>query len=126
MKEQRNQRSLPELVTYAVSLIVLVIMIGGLSALWLSGSNEPPSFGVQSKLGDIEQRGEAYYLPIAVTNHGDQSAQEVAVDVTFGKETRSITLALIPGGATRSGTVVFTDDPTAGEVTTEVVSFISN
>ncbi len=126
MKAKSSQRSFPEFVTYAVSLAVLVIMIGGLSGLWLRGSNDPPSFGVQSQTGDIEQRGDAYYLPIAVTNHGDESAQEVTVDVTSGEETRSLTIALIPGGATRSGTVVFAKDPAASVVTTEVVSFISN
>ena len=120
-----RQRSLPEVVTYAVSLAVLVLLVGGLGYVWMSGSNASPSLEVEPRLAEIEQRHDAYYLPIAVTNQGDQSAQEVAVEVTVGEETRSFTIGLVPGSATRIGTVVFSENPADGEVTTKVVSFIA-
>ena len=65
-----------------------------------------------------------YYQPVSVTNNGDQTAQEVAVDATIGEDTRSFMIAIIPGGATRSGTVVFAENPADDQVTSEVVSFI--
>jgi len=113
-------------VTYVVTLVVLSILVGGLGYLWLGGSNAPPSFEVEAHFGDIEQRNSVYHLTVSVTNQGDQSAQEVVVEVAFGEESRSFVIALIPGGATRSGTVVFTENPVDREITTEVTSFITS
>lgn len=114
------------MVTYIVSLAVLILLIGGLSALWIIGGNDPTSFEIQAQLSEAEMRENAYYLPVAVTNLGDQSAQEVTVNVISGDETRTFSIALIPGGATRIGTVVFSRDPAVSGVKTEVVSYISS
>jgi uncharacterized protein (TIGR02588 family) len=125
LNEPERQRSFPEFVTYAVSLAVLALLVGGLGYVWMRGDDAPPLLEIELGLGDIEQRNEAWYLPVSVTNHGDQSAQDVVVEVALGEETRSFTIALMPGGATRAGTVIFSTDPAKGDVTAEVVSFIS-
>lgn len=55
-----RQRSFPEFVTYCVRIAVLVLLVGGLSVLWLSGKDDLPSLQVEYRLEDAEQRTDAY------------------------------------------------------------------
>jgi uncharacterized protein (TIGR02588 family) len=76
--------------------------------------NEPPI--IEVKLGATENRAGAYVIPVTLQNLGDQTAEEVAVEVTLlnGEEeveSAELTIAFLPRQSTRSGWVTFTTDP---------------
>jgi uncharacterized protein (TIGR02588 family) len=69
-----------------------------------------------------------YYLPVAVTNRGGRTAEEVLImaELVTGEgppETAEFVIDFLAGGETGEGTVVFPADPSAGELTVRVVSF---
>jgi uncharacterized protein (TIGR02588 family) len=78
----------------------------------------PPRIEVQ--LGTPEQQSNRFIVPVSVTNHGDQTAQGVTVEVVLendGKEEESgeFTVQFLPRHSTRKGWVPFKTDPRQAE-----------
>lgn len=78
---------------------------------------------IEIRLGEPEQRGAEYVVPVVVSNRGNLTAEGVQVEVTLegaggaggagGAETErgEFTIAFLPRRATRSGWVAFRTDP---------------
>ena len=82
-------------------------------------------------LVELSKDFESYYLPVAVTNRGGRTAEEVVVQAEVAESDGSsqaseFTLDFLAGGETREGTAVFATDPSAGELTIAVASFQSS
>lgn len=93
----------------------LVFVLGltlvlGLAAFFtreaLSGPPAPPSLGVE--LEPAREEGDQVLVPVQVHNAGDESAEEVVVEVRLGDGPGTgFTIDHLPGGATREGVVTF-------------------
>ena len=127
--EQRG-RSAAEWTTLAISIILIVGLVALVTYVSINGGNEPPIVEAKPLPAEMRHEGESYYLPVTVTNRGGRTAQEVLIQAELvgsdgSSEETDFTLDFLAGGETREGTVVFTADPSTGELTIAVASFQS-
>ena len=120
-------------VEWTVFIVGLVLVLFALSYLVYEGAtmgNDPPS--IEVKLGTPEQRTHNFIVPVTVTNHGDETAEGITVEVTFentggggdGEPVRGeLTIAFLPRRSTREGWVAFQQDPRAARLNARVLGY---
>ena len=128
---RQRERSAAERTTLAISIVLILVLLALVTYVSISGGNEPPIVEARPLNQEIRREGESYYLPVAVTNQGGRTAEEVVVQVELAgrdgsSEASEFTLDFLAGGETREGTAVFATDPGAGELTIDVASFQSS
>jgi uncharacterized protein (TIGR02588 family) len=126
--QERSGRTVAEWTTLSISVSLILGLIALVTYVSISGGNQPPSVEVRPLVQEMRHEGETYYLPVAVTNRGGRTAEEVMVmaELVAGEgppETAEFALDFLAGGETTEGTTVFATDPLAGELTVRVVSF---
>jgi uncharacterized protein (TIGR02588 family) len=126
----QRERSVAERTTLAISIILILGLVGLVTYVSINGGNEPPIVEAKPLPAEMRHEGESYYLPVTVTNRGGRTAQEVLIQAELvggdgSSEETDFTLDFLAGGETREGTVVFTTDPSTGELTIAVASFQS-
>ena len=126
--EERNGRSVAEWTTLIIGVVLIVGLVGLVTYLYVSGGNQPPAIVATPLDQEIRHEEGAYFLPIAVTNRGDQTAEDVMIqaELAAGQEAPEMsefTIDFLAGGETEEGTAVFSTDPLAGELTIDVASF---
>ena len=124
-------RSAAEWTTLAISIILIVGLLALVTYVSVTGGTEPPIVEARPLDQEIRHEGESYFLPVAVTNRGGRTAEEVVVLAELtgsdgSSEASEFTLDFLAGGETREGTAVFATDPSAGELTIDVASFQSS
>lgn len=123
-------QSTAEWATLGLSVAIVLAVVALVTYQYLTGGGETPVVNARPLLEDARRQGDRYYLPVAVANSGDLTAQDVRVQVALAPrdgaapETAEFTLAYLAGGATKTGTVTFRGDPAQGEVRIESVSFV--
>jgi uncharacterized protein (TIGR02588 family) len=129
-QEETGQRgrSGAERTTLAISIILILGLLALVTYVSMTGGNEPPIVEAKPRDQEIRHEGESYYLPVAVTNRGGRTAEEVVVQAELAgsdgsSEDSEFTLDFLAGGETREGTAVFATNPLAGELTVDVASF---
>lgn len=125
-KQSLLSSSVPELVTFYVSLAIVGLIIGLIVYCWVRGENRPPILSVS--LEPQQQIEGQYYLPFTVKNGGDQTAEavEIIAELTGKndlKETGNQQIDFLSGGETTSGAFVFSSDPQQGVLVTRVASY---
>jgi uncharacterized protein (TIGR02588 family) len=101
----------------------VAVLVGILTVDQLRGPGREPRLTATVRQEEVRQEGEAYYLPVEVTNRGDLAARDVRVLVTLGAplgaggagggeaEVAELQLDFVPGGGRVGGTAVFRQDP---------------
>jgi uncharacterized protein (TIGR02588 family) len=120
------QKNWLEWSVFAVGLLLVASVVAYLAYDAATLGDSPPRMQVQ--LGAPEQRDGAYAVPVSVTNHGDQTAEGVLVEVVLERgqeqEQTQFEIAFVPRGSTRRGWVMFQTDPrSADQVTGQVLGF---
>ncbi len=117
-------RNRAELVSLGISLTLLIGVIAAVSSLWLSPSVNPPQFTIQRGVIRSDD-GNAYYLPLTLTNDGDATAAQVMVegslDTGDSEELSSTTFDFVPARSAVEGVLIFSQEPT--DVRLRVVSY---
>ncbi|HZH32864.1 MAG TPA: hypothetical protein VEY11_19000 [Pyrinomonadaceae bacterium] len=119
-------------VEWAVFVAGLALVLSALGYLIYDGAtmgSDPPS--IEVRLGTPEARAHNFIVPVTVTNHGDETAEGVAVEVLLesgvgGMEESArgeLTVAFLPRRATREGFVAFRQDPRAARLTARVLGY---
>ena len=121
-------RSTAEWTTLGISITVVLGILGLITYLYVSGGGEPPSIMVETKIRELRSEANGYYLPVEVVNEGDRTAEEVRVEAeldtgTGQPETAEITVTFLAGGERVTGTFIFSEDPSAGDLTVQAVSY---
>jgi uncharacterized protein (TIGR02588 family) len=129
--EGQRRRSAAEWTTLAVSIFLILGLLALVTYVSMTGDNDLPIVEAKPLPAEMRHEGESYYLPVAVTNRGGRTAEEVVVEAKLAgrdgsSEASEFTLDFLAGGETREGTVVFATDPLAGELTLGVASFQSS
>jgi uncharacterized protein (TIGR02588 family) len=127
----QRRRSGAEWTTLGISIILILALLALVTYVSMTGGDEPPIVQARPLDQEIRHEGESYYLPVAVTNRGGRTAEEVVVQAELAgndgsSEASEFTLDFLAGGETREGTVVFATDPAAGELTIDIASFQSS
>lgn len=78
----------------------------------------PPT--IEFRLGEIRASKQHFIIPVSVTNQGDETAENVQIEVILEKggkelERAEFQIAFLPRGATREGWVTFQADPRTAE-----------
>lgn len=112
------QKNWLEWVVFAIGLILLFSTLGYLIYDAATLNETPPV--IEVKLGEIQQSDRQFIIPIAVSNSGNETAENVQIEVvleTGGNEQESaeFTIAFLPRSATREGWVTFHTDPRKAE-----------
>ena len=126
--EGRGGRSVAEWTTLTIGVILILGLVGLVTYLYVSGGNQSPIIAVTPLDQEIQHQEGSYFLPVAVTNRGDQTAEDVMIqaELVTGEEAPEMsefTIDFLAGGETEEGMVVFSTDPLAGDLTLDVASF---
>lgn len=123
---RRVEKNWLEWTIFGLGLALVAATLGFLAYDGLTSGDAPPA--VEVRLGEPRATGHNFIVPVAVTNHGDQTAEGVTVEVTLegaGSEPErgELTVAFLPRRATREGWVAFRTDPRSGRLTPRVLGY---
>ena len=123
-REDEQGRSPVEWVTFAVSVVIIGIVVA-LVAVEIPGSKTPPA--PVAEPGIVEPRGDHYVVPVVVENRGERTAAEVQVHATLtidGEEHDGDQVVdFLSGGEVEELEFVFDDDPTEGDLEVRVTGY---
>ncbi|HEY9851815.1 MAG TPA: hypothetical protein V6D28_20250 [Leptolyngbyaceae cyanobacterium] len=108
------QKNWLEWLIFAIGFILLVSTFGYLVYDAATIHEAPPQIVVT--LGKAKQGIQNFIVPVSVTNQGDQTAEDVQIEVVLEKSDRqeelaSFQIAFLPRRAIRKGWVTFETDP---------------
>jgi len=121
---QREQKNWFEWLVFAISLVLVLALVGYLCRdIWTARSGPPD---IEITLSPASKRSGHYVVPVTVTNRGYESAEAVHLEVTLkkksGEEERAeVELQFLPRGSTRRAVVTFESDPAEAEVSARVL-----
>ncbi len=119
------ERRWPEWITFAVACLILAA-VAGLIAVQSFGPSRPAA-PVAEQAGSTRSQNGRFFVPVDVTNHGDETAAEVQVlaeltidgDVTSGDQV----IDFLAGGEVMHLVFSFDSDPAGGELALRVTGF---
>ena len=123
---RRVEKNWLEWTVFGVGLALVAGTLGYLVYDGVTAAGDPPA--VEVTLGEPRPTGHNFIVPVTVTNHGEETAEGVTVEVTLEAagappERGELTLAFLPRRATREGWVTFRTDPRAGRLTPRVLGY---
>jgi uncharacterized protein (TIGR02588 family) len=116
-----------EWTVFAVSGLLVTCTLAYLAYDGVTIGDTPPS--IEIRVGTPAQGQHNFIVPVSITNHGDQTAEGVQIEValeTGGQETErsEFAVAFLPRRATREGWVAFQTDPrTAQKINARVLGY---
>lgn len=118
--KKKLQKNWVEWVVFTIGLLLVVSTLSYLAYDAATITDAPPSIEVRA--GQPLERPHNFIIPVSLTNHGDQTAEGVLVEVVLEsggqeKERGEFTVAFLPRRATREGWVAFQTDPRTVEQT---------
>lgn len=127
-RKRDTVRGLPERVTLAVSILIVAAIMGALVTLTLRAGSAPASLHVQPDFHGAFQKHGSWYLPVEVTNTGDEPTDmvTVALDRATGDgdpEVAELQFSFVAGGETVSGWAAFDERPTPETIHVDPVSY---
>lgn len=115
-ESRRRPTTAAEWVTFAIALAVVLAVVGAIASQ--VSSTAPPAPVVE--VGDVEERGGRFVVPVEVVNRGDRTAQDVQVTATLtlddGEVTSDHLVDFLAGGERSELEFVFEEDPADGEL----------
>ena len=126
-RRANESRTRAELVTLAISLLVLLALVGGIVWLDLRGGDDPARITTDLQFTDAYEHDGDWYLPVTITNEGDRAADVLQVDIVRPiegeqPETSTLEYAFVAGGEQVAGTAVFDEEPTPDTIEVDVLT----
>lgn len=129
MSDSSNNRTTAERITLAVSALILIGIIG--LAAWSSYrvGDDVAVISIEAHLENVREHEGMFYLPVTISNTGGQTAQEVSVSAELeteggDTETAEVTIAFLAGGEHESAQLIFSTDPSEGELKLRPASYV--
>jgi uncharacterized protein (TIGR02588 family) len=116
-RDNESRRNLPrstaEWVSLCVALLILAVVTGTVVRLGLQPKEKPARFMIE--IGSVRIEGGQFYVPVKVTNEGDQTAAQVRLVGTLmfegREEAAETTFDYIPSQSNEYGVLIFSRDP---------------
>ena len=126
MPKKSSRRSLPEQVSFIISLFIVSTIVALICYSWISGDTDPPALSI--KTFDTRQVDRQYYVPFTVSNSGGKTANSVEVEAQLlipskALETGRQQIDFLSRQETHSGEFIFTQDPQLGKLSVRVTSY---
>ena len=126
-KAERQDRSPAEWITLGFGVAVIAALVVLVTYLYVVSGSNLPVIVATPLTAEIRQDGDLYYLPVAVRNDGDRTAEDVIIqgELVAGGTTQSgeFILDFLAGGETRRGTLIFSRNPADSPLTVRATSF---
>lgn len=126
MRLVNEEKSWLEWVVFTVSAVLIVAVVGFLVSDGMRDAGRPPD--IRISLGKSQKSAHGFLVPVSVTNLGDQTAQEVELEVRCqsGGVEQSATLSydFLASGEVRKGWAGFSGEPVE-QLATRVVGYRS-
>lgn len=126
MTQQREKRTGAEWFTFAVSSLI-VLGVVALIAGQMRDGHAPPSISARA-VAPVREQGGKFYVPVEVTNRGDETAANVQVTVELTVDGETVTegdqsIDFLAGGDTETLVFAVDDDPEEGELDIQVAGY---
>lgn len=126
---RQEGRTVAEWTTLAISIAILLGIVGLITWLYQRGAEELPLIVAEAKLDRLRQEESGYYLPVEVVNEGDKTVEDVVIEAELDTgsgepATAEIIVGFLAGGERVEGVFVFDEDPSSGELTVRAVSYL--
>ncbi|MBW3667681.1 MAG: TIGR02588 family protein [Actinobacteria bacterium] len=121
----RPARSPAEWVTFAASVVVLVVLVGliGVEA----GEPDGPALPRVVESGPVERHGDAFLVPVKIRNEGGATAEsvQVAAELTIGGQVSVAdqSVEFLARNETAEVAFLFVDDPATGTLDIRITGF---
>lgn len=126
--ESPPKRNCAEWITFIISSLILLALIGLILYDWLLSQQSPPILQVEPQAA-VEIREGQYYQPFTLKNTGGNFAESVQViasltiDSPEDLEVGEQEISFLAAGEKKSGYFIFTHDPREGELSVRVASY---
>ena len=115
-----------EWTVFAVSLVVVVGTTGYLVHDGVTAEDAPPTIAIQ--FGEPQQLGDQFTVPVTVINRVGRTAERVGIEAVLERsgveiEHASFEISLLPRRGSREGSVIFRNDPRAGELKARILGY---
>ncbi|MEM8503860.1 MAG: TIGR02588 family protein [Cyanobacteria bacterium P01_D01_bin.1] len=125
---QPESRSTAERVSFLIALTILLGIIVSVGYLWVSDRNQTPPV-LEISTDSIEQRKSSYYVPFAITNLGGKTAATVQIVAELRIDNEIVesseqTIDFLSREEEAEGAFIFTRNPSEGELTVKVTSYL--
>ena len=123
---QRDSNGKAEKISFLLSTLVLLAILGGTGWLWVRDRNQgPPQLQVTS---NIEERQGQYYIPFKVSNTGGETAARVQVIVELRVDGQLVEwgdqqIDFLSSQEEAEGAFILSRHPNSGELTVRVASY---
>lgn len=121
----RPARTVAEWVTFAVSVVILLVLVGLIAVE--AGEPDRPALPRVVETGPVERHGEAFVVPVKVRNEGGATAETVQVvaELTIGEEVLEAdqSVEFLARDETAEVAFVFAEDPAGGTLDVRVTGF---
>ena len=126
-QSKSKERSLPEKISFVVSLSILSVILSLLLYSWSTIEDTPPVLEVTVD-SPIRKVNNQYYVPFSVTNTGGETAESVEVVAELsglieGMETGSQQIDFLSSKEVQQGAFVFDRNPNSGQLKIRVASY---
>lgn len=127
---ENRARSTPQIVTTAISLLLIVLLAGAILYDGYAGNGTAPAgVEIDMVMEEVRRDGDAFYIPFEAHNTGDQTIEQVliAFEVRDGEEIVEDTetvITLLGERGSVSGVLVLDRDPAGLEIEARVMTFL--
>lgn len=117
----------PEWITFAIALLIVLLVIGLVLLSWVKQDTQPPVLSV-IRTQEVRQAQGQFYVPFKITNTGGGTAESVQVigELRINGEIEEAgeqQFDFLSGGETEEGAFIFSRNPQEGELILRVASY---
>jgi uncharacterized protein (TIGR02588 family) len=128
MTARREQHPTAQRIVRAISLLALIALTAGVLIVELRQGSTSPGISMSAVYDGAYERDGVWYLPVEVENSGDITIDRLRVTAVRpiageAPEEAELEFDFVSGGETVTGWAAFDEEPTAGSIELDEVSY---
>lgn len=111
---------------FAISTLLVVAVLGYLAFAAVTMGDSPAL--LVAEVGEEVQQSQGFVVPVTITNRGDETAEDVQIEVTLSQngseiERSEFSIAFVPRRSSGDGWVMFRQNPADGQLSAKVLGY---